>query len=400
MISPPRRSSWAVVFLCLACLAAGMPANAASRTTFNPSVSLDVVHTDDINYAGAGQTADTSFQLGAVLPVNRDWQTGSLGFSYAPSIRRYLDETSFDNEEHRLNLSLANSLGRSTTLGFDAGYSLSQSQGDLTNPQNSGFTLTQRSEREAIDGSVSLSSVAGRAWSWNASVRGGSRVSDSVQSGQPLNALEDQKFYAGSLGFGHAVTRKTSIGLSYDYTHVDFDTTGEEDINDFRFTFDHQLSRSDTIGFDVGASNSSFDATMPNDDDDSTGFTGSFRSNHTLRTVTLGTFVSHQPNSGGFRAGGSDYTTVSFSVAGVGTVKWGWAANARYSVRDPSADDQDSIEILGIGAGVERTLPKNLGLTFDVRWFDQSSDNPVDEAEVVEASLGLVWYPRGRAPRG
>jgi hypothetical protein len=74
---------------------------------------------------------------------------------------------------------------------------------------------------------------------------------------------------------------------------------------------------------------------------------------------------------------------------------WTWTTAVRAAVRDPTTDG-DLVTSYTADGSVERHFGP-VGLRLSGMLADQRSDDVFQEARFGAASLGLVWYPLGRA---
>ena len=82
------------------------------------------------------------------------------------------------------------------------------------------------------------------------------------------------------------------------------------------------------------------------------------------------------------------------------TRDWSWNAYTRYTHRDPTDDDADTIDTIGVGADVERSFAQQFGARLGANYSDQSSDDSsVSDSSAYTIDVGVVWYPKGRRSR-
>ena len=73
---------------------------------------------------------------------------------------------------------------------------------------------------------------------------------------------------------------------------------------------------------------------------------------------------------------------------------------ASFARRDSSIPGEVTLDTFGLGGQVARSLTSKLAISLNASSLEQSGDDPSLDRQVNQVGLGLVWYPRGVAPRG
>ena len=383
-------------------LVAALPAADAQQTTFNPSVSFGFAYTDNVDYldqAGA-TTGDTGATFGAVLPLVRKINQGSLRLTYDVGTIAYQDESQFDTTNHLASFDFYRESRREATWRVSTRYAKTDQQ--RTSPilpteilpnqtdglDDANLSLTNRTDRETIDAAVDYGWRIGRRWGLTAGFNAG----QSTLAGG--TDVEDRTWYGTSFGVRNTVSAKSSVGMGYSFRRVELDTSGTEDFQTLDFFFDRDLGRKLKLELLVGGLSRS-----PDGSESDTQVFGSasfsFNEGLTLGPVRLGFSAGVSPGKAEGLTGTAMNSTAGFSISGVRTDPMNWRIGTFYNHRDPFESGEPSTDTLRVGVGAERRISRLFGLRFGADYSDQTSDDPILEVNYTRAELNLVVYPLG-----
>lgn len=378
-----------------------------TRTTFIPSIGVSVGRTDNVAFLDVEgtqlETSDVYTILNVLLPLTHPLRAGQLDFSYAFGLVRYRDFSDLDYSDHQLTLALSYAPDRRSTLTISSSYSLSQQQGDPQGAEDPDFYLSQRSRRGSaiLTTSYERNLGGGARWIWGAEI-GAALFRFQEISGAPMVPtdlqLQDKTSYHASTRVSHVVTRRTSVGLRVGRQRNELSDVANEDVDDLAFTLQHAWSKNFSTSVAVGGYRRSQDPpVVPDDSGVLVDVTFDFNRPIDLGPVRLSFDAGVHPSSGGALAGTSTSTTAGISVSRADTARnWNWGGAARYTRRDPSDPNQDTIDTQGLSAYLEGKLVRSLGARVSLARASQSSDNPLAEGAFSSVTAGLVWYPLGR----
>jgi hypothetical protein len=385
----------------------------AARTEFNPEVQLDASYASDVDFAGTEETSDASARMSLALPVARIAERSALHFRYRPSYVKHQDQDELDRDEHRVDVDWTRELGPHTSLRVSSNYELAQTQGevslsdlDVTEPadvQDRDLLLTERTERRWWGNAVRLDREESERWSWSADARWSVREHEAIEGFEPTPGsapdVEDRTEIGAGLSASRKVAQDAAVGLRYDRREFQLDQSPDETSDALGLTYQQQLGRQASLGFDVGAAR-----TTDEGGTDRTDLVGSFDLTRRLRRFAVGIQAQHRPEAGGHLSGTSTDSAVGVSIRSTGLRRWDWSGAARYQRREPTSDAFATRESAAVGLELERRFQEVLGLRFGADHTRQLDP----EADVTGAHLALVWYPlgpraaaaRAGAPRG
>lgn len=226
-------------------------------------------------YASVSAVADTgtlgiiSDQTGKLATINtlygveanvgaygsRLWRASRLGLDYQGNYRHYNTNSYFNGSDHLLNMDYSRQVNRRTSFELrGAGGTSSRTVGGVFGFQNfdpSQFGLPVSDIFDNRSYFADLSGTLGRTI--------GSRNTVSVGGGA-FGVRRQSKLLVGVNGyralgsFSRQVNRKTSVGASYSYIHVDYPRVfGEADINSVQLQIGHRLTRTWVANIGLGA---------------------------------------------------------------------------------------------------------------------------------------------------
>jgi hypothetical protein len=403
------RAIWLAAPLCL--LAAQAATAQTGRAQFNPALTLAYRYTDNVLYVEGGDS-DQSARVGVELPVTWQLKKGSTTLSYRGGYTWYDRSDELNHDGHILRWSLTTSPDRLSNLNVNVGYRKTQQQGasrETFEAQQAGedtdTALSQRTDRQTYAARINYGRTTKSRWQWNIGAGGSRREFDPI-SGVPPDPgtipVEDRWSYDGTAGLLKNLSRRTSLGASVRYRVTDLDSGTKEDVQQYGLVLDHTLSEYATLRFTLGGYSRDQDNVLPGSDIVDSGVYASvnYGSNRPVGPVRFDFGAYVQPSSGGSLAGTSTNSAVYFSVIGDQARYWAWRVGTEYARRKPSDEALPTLDTFAVGGTVDRNFRRTLALRLRARYVDQSSDDvgaPVGTFYTV--SLGLVWYPRGRAER-
>lgn len=380
-----------------------MPA-AAQRTIFNPSFTLGQVYTDDVGLGGATQQSDSYTRLSVILPVEREWPTGSLSFRYQPTFERFSKLSALDNTGHRGSLAINTSPSRLLSFGLRAAYSRDEQQSQLDSVDPADLFLLQRFLQERASGDLRLERRVGPRWQWNFAVGAANWRFTPLEDVPPETSVvvENRKTLTGEVGFQHDLSRRTSVGFRYGFRRFELELSGEQSSHLASFVVGRSLGERTRWELAVGGFRSNGQAlAVGGGPDTRTGAQGTFSFSHDLPEVRFGISASHGPSAGGARAGTSVNSVVALNLSDAGVRKVHWDLFTRFARRDPSDPAQSVDESISVGGALAFEVQRLVDLSLSVRYIDQTSGR-TDAAgsSYYRAGLSLVLHPLGRTRLG
>lgn len=373
----------------------GIPVAAQSRTQFYPSISAEGAYSDNLGYSPTATDSDTAYTLSLNLPVTRSWQTGSLNFLYTASAYKFDENDLFDRTDHNLNFGVNSDLSRRSNLSFNTSFSRSQNQTTtlFTSPTTlNDIILTQRVDRDLFTGQLGYGLQVSPKWSLNLGVRAGSTNNEDIIGITGGLPVEDRDFTSYSAGMGRQVSQKTTVGFSLGFQENRLQFSGDEEVSTADFTVGRVVSRQSSLNASVGYySTNSMIAGAP----DRTGGQLSLNYNRSLRRVGFSAFAGYRPTSGGNTPGTATDTNVGVAFSGPGTRTLFWDISLQAAQRDPADPTLPEVDSRGAGAGLTWVASPKFGLRVRAATFRQSVSG-VPDTEVLNATLGVVWFPRGK----
>ena len=377
----------------------------AQKTTFNPSLSVGVGYTNNLNYAGevTEDSGDVSAGLGVRLPLNRGLRNGSVNLSYFGKISLYQTNSDVDNVSHRLHLNYSHRTRRGSQFRASARYVRTQEQFDsvllpegikpddpLIGPGDDvDLSVTERTNRETASVVISYGWRLGPRWGLGAALNAGR---SNFEGGEDV---ENRKGYGGSLNLSTDLSRRSQLELGYSYTWVQLEESGDEQIQQGSLTYRQQLSRTLRLDTRLGA----FAVRSVETGESDTGTFGAigvqFNDGLVAGPLRFGFSAGASPSGGGALIGSALNTSVGASMSGVRVKPLNWGLYATYTYRKPFDSTLATSYSTVLRASVEHTLRRWWSLRFGTSWVTQRSDDPALVAEYARASLSLVAYPLG-----
>jgi len=386
--------------LCCVVVVAAVFLPAAAQTEFDPSVAAEAVYSDNLEHFGTSFSSDTAYRLGLDLPVTRDLRTGSVRFRYNARRFGYQDSGTLDHTDHLVEFSSSTVLGRKSTLTASVDFSSAQTQADLESLEDPAIVLTERTTRERFSADVAYGRQIGAFWDWGLSAGTGTvshDLIDGYSSGLGGTTVEDRSHTWLSTSFGRQVSKRTNLGFGMQAQQNRLDLSGDEEFQTANLRIRHQLDPNNSLAVAIGGFSTSSE--IP-DVPDRTGVNLQVTYNRDFRRVEFDLFAGRRPTPGGDLKGTATNTNVGVRLApplGAQTVLWD--LSAVYVRRDPADLDDPEIDTLGIRAGVTWLARPEIGVRGSVSHTQQSSDTTVLDNDVLNTSLGVVWFPRGRQRR-
>jgi len=218
----------------------------AAEVTFSPAVQL--AYGRDGNVAVTGNqtsTSDQATRLFASLAVRRRTANSDFDFAYQPSFTAYNQFTSLDNVAHRLTANLNLTASRNTTyrLGFiaerteDQGYNPEDPQDPVS------LVPRTRIDRGALILSSRIMTGTNTYWNWSLGATANRFNQD---------FYEDSESYDAGFGWGRNLSAKTTMGVSYRYRRVEFQTFEPTAVHTLQFDATRNFTQSITGTLGVG----------------------------------------------------------------------------------------------------------------------------------------------------
>ena len=190
------------------------------------------------------------------------------------------------------------------------------------------------------------------------------------------------------------ISRKTSMGIAYNFRRVELETTGTEDFQSLSFSVAHDFSKKVRAEMRVGGYKRS---TENAESETRVLVTANVRFNQglTLGPVRFDFSVGVIPSNGGALTGTAVNATGGVSISGVRTYPLNWRVGAVYNRRSPFGSDEPTTDTLRFTAGVEPSISRLMGLRFVAAHAQQTSEDPARDARYARVSVNLVVYPLG-----
>lgn len=381
------------------------------RTTFEPSIFVSQSYTDNVRFVDDEEgrdVSDSSTMVVLQLPVRHQLRRGELNFSYTGGRTVYREFDVLDNTSHRLRSGVSTTPSRLSNLSLSTYFSQTQVQGNSTSVdgEDVDFFLAGRTDRESYGATLAYRHQVGVRWRWNASV-GASRASfDPIEDtdSSAILDVQDRGTYSGTLGFDRTLFRRWSAGANYGYRQTEFETDGDDEtIQSIGVRFTQNLGERGSITYEIGAferDREGLDNQEAGDFDDGGVYGGvNLGITQPVGPVQFSFGAGVRPSSGGALRGTSTNTTVSVSLGPSRPRNWYWQVTMRFTRRKSSDRTDPDLDTVAWGSSIERYVAQALGIRLSVNGADQSTDEVTDGARngsFYYATLGLVWYPRGR----
>lgn len=180
-----------------------------------------------------------------------------FGISYLANYNRFFNVNNFNGTNQSLNLGYSRRMTKRTELTWNTAGSISNRVlGNLLNRQTDGLQFFSAPTSELFDAKIyffqSSMSVGYRLTSrWELQFSGNGGVMR-----RQARALADTNLFGGTAGANYRLSRRSSLGLTYTYSHFDFGKQfGESDINGASVNFSRDLRK----GWQASAHVSVFD---------------------------------------------------------------------------------------------------------------------------------------------
>ncbi len=180
-----------------------------------------------------------------------------FGISYLANYNHFFNASNFNGSNQSINLAYSRRMTKRTELTLNTAGSISNRVlGNLLNRQTDGFEFFSAPTNELFDAriyflqsSMALGYRLNNRWQLQFSGNGG------VVRRQ-ARALADTNLFGGAVGANYRLNRRSSLGLTYTYSHFDFGKQfGESDINGVSGNYSRELGR----GWQASAHVSIFD---------------------------------------------------------------------------------------------------------------------------------------------
>lgn len=376
----------------------------AQQTQFNPEVSVDVEHTDNVQFVSPqGTTApDWIGNLRLVLPVARTWSTGSFSFVYTPSYVKHYTVTELDRLDQAVGVDLRVTPSRFSTVTTNLFWAKSQQQGRADSLRSPDFYLSTRTDRAISGGGVDAEIQFGRSWhgTFNANL---SRERYTAIPGfptlTPTSDVEDRNAYQSGFGVACAVTTKDDVGFGYVWSRFDLTLGDTETVHTVGLTWDRKLARDTRFGARLGAFSRVDDVPAGSTSAAVSGYgvAATMELEKMIRRSTLRFDVGYKPSSGGSLPGTSTDAAIGFGFRGETNPSWPWSLAARWVRRHPTDPVDATLTTTSLGASVEwRPRARTIGVRAHAWWATQLDGGVGDQAgQFLTAGTGLTWYPLG-----
>jgi hypothetical protein len=380
-------------------LAAGP--GSAQVTSFNPEVEAEVTRGNNVLFVPEDadtddEREDTIYRLRVVLPLVREWNGGSLLFSYTPSYDKYANNDELDTDSHRLDFAVSATPDRRSSLAYSLMFDKTRRQGSAASVISPDLAGTPPTERDLLVTDLMYSREAGRRLSWNLGV-GGALYNFKEIEGFDIDTdsftIEDRDEYRGSFGLHWAQSRAGTLGFEAGYQIFSLEETGDEGIASVLFVWTRTLVRDSELDFRIGGFHRDIDADEPQDNE--SGLQVQFRLLKNFRRNSLALYAARRPSSGGILGGSSTDTIAQIVFAGDPEANWLWNLTGRYANRDPNTPDLTEVDSLWAAGSLEWRPLRQLGVRLMLDHLSQSSDEDALDNSATTARLGVVWYPKG-----
>ena len=374
----------------------------AARVDYNPSVSLGVGYSSNLQFAETNEREDWSSNVGLRLPVAWTLQRGSINWITTGQYIKQDRISSLDRFNFGTNLGYNVQATRRLAVGVNGGFNRAQIQADDQFFGDEELFLTRRVETDAYQAGFNFTHAVSERWKWNGAVNWARRendaIEDFVQDENELNDVEDRDSYTGNFGAGRQLSRKTNLGFGYRFSYFELQTAGLQRNHSLNVNLGHQTGPNSNINASVGAFSANGNASGENEDD--VNAIGTFGYSQALRKTRFRASLSYAPNAGGNLRGTATQTTAVVGFSSRDTLVWTWNASARYGIRDssdPLIPDRDSS---GVRLALSRPLARNFGFSMGLNYVRQEID--LDGSNAVEnfaGNVGFNWFPRGTRGR-
>lgn len=381
---------------------AAVPAS-AQRTTFNPSLALGSLYSDNVDYLDVpgDDSGDTVTRARLVLPLVRRQDQGAVQLSYEIGRNTYTKENQNDNTEQSATFRFDRTTRRRSTWTVTSRYLKTQEQrafstlpteitpGEIEGPDDVDLSLTERIERRSISAEIGYDLSAGRRWTMGASFAagqsdfgGGTTVEDRVQYGPTLRVRS-------------SVTERTSLEVGYRFLRAELDRSGNEDFHTIDLSVDYDMSRKVGLGVRLGGF-----VREPDASESESGVFGGvdirFNNGLTFGPVRFDLTARGTPSGGGARTGTAFDSTVGVVISGVRTYPLNWRFGTFYNHRNPFDSNLSTTKTFSVDAGVEPAISRILSLRFSAGYADQEGDDLTQSGSYARAAVNLVIYPLGK----
>jgi hypothetical protein len=388
----------------LAVLWAAIPGapSAAAAPAFNPRVSVDASHTDNVQYGSGERTPDWYSHLGLELPVRGEGPRSSWSLAYSPSYYRYQDTESLDHTEHRLDFGARTTPGRASTFSVLGAYEKTQLQGTASSLAAPDLYLTTRTERDFYRAEVAFERQAGARWSWNSALRGDrSRYStiSGFEPGAGEAVPEGKSNYEAELGARFTLTKSAASGIEYRFQKYVPEETAEVGVHLLNATMDYRAGRDVTVRVRAGAFRREPSGEAAEQDTGrESGLQGGVEVERRARTLSLRFDAGYGPSSGGGLRGTSTDAIAGLSIGGGRERRFRWDAAARYARREPDLEGEATLSTVAGSASFEWLFGQKLGVRIGGEYVRQSGASlAAQNGSSATCTAGLTWYPRGPA---
>lgn len=375
-------------------------AASASGQSFYPEIAAEISHTDNVSFTSELEAEDTIYRVSVLLPVTRDWKTGSFTLRYQPVYEVYEEFEALDNLSHFLSLDVASNPSPLSSIQFVVDVTKTQQQGGAQSLDTSNLFVTRRTDRERAALDFSLLRRTPNRWSWRLSTGLEATQFEEISGfddAAPPTDLEDRAGFEAALELGRDVSRTTSIGVAYGWERFDLDVSGEETVQRVALVTRQEVGKRSSLTFYAGSFRATGDTLALTADNEETGFFGELRIVRTYRRSVLEGSASYGPSLGGARLGTSVDGLLSLGLSSENTRRVDWELFARYALREPNAPQQGDLESAAIEARIARRIGRQVSVGLRGSYFDQSGNAPSEKASVYKFGLGLVWHLNARS---
>lgn len=375
----------------------------AQKTTFQPSFSLDLFATNNVDYVGDEDRSDRGAGLGLRLPVERTLERGSIAFLYHPVIVAHDEFTELDNIRHLASLAVSTRPSRSSSLSIRAGYLRSQRQGDPRSVDPADLFLDRRTDRQRASVDLSYQGRLGRHWDWSLAVGGADWKYEEIsgfEEDSPSVPVEDRSEFRSAVNVARILSHASSIGVSYGYRMFDLELSGEETSQSISLVYTREIENRLSLRASMGGFFNSEEAgsgSAGSLGDGQSGVQVAVSIIRTFRQSSLTFLVGHVPTAGGARIGTSINGYIGVSYTSSGLRDWTWGLYSRLARRDPSDPQLEIIDSFSAGIQVGRHLGRQLAIRLGGNYVYQSGDEVAANDSYLRGQLGLVWFPLGRS---
>ncbi|MDH3628284.1 MAG: hypothetical protein OEV00_02325 [Acidobacteriota bacterium] len=377
---------------------------AAQNVRFDPSIALEQGYSDNVGFSGAMEESDTETRLQIVLPWDRETRKSRLRFSYTPTLTKFGDFDQLDNDGHKLSMEYDRDFGSGSGLALRLSADRTQTQGDAAGIDDSDLFLTDRTERDRLRADLRYRGNLKGRWGWGGTLGLATTSFEEITDFAPMplaSGAEDRDEIRAGISVTRAISRKSNLGIAYDYGRFDLDMSGNEDSHQVSIVGGYEVSRNERLSYTIGGFQSNGEAAVGgvSTDDSRHGFSASISYEKKMKRAGLNLALRHEPTSGGARVGTSTNTSIALGIAGSIASQWRWSTSTRYAQRDSSDEALATLDTIAVGGEVERDVSGIFSVRLQTNYITQSGgDSATDETSTIVARLGLVWRPLGRSP--